>query len=289
LVLRTAPTEETLEAARLVCEAVSQARQTPSMAQLRFEVRLIKFGGKTILRISALAADGARIDERHIAVGQVDEVEIAAPRLLEALRRQVTPAETRNAMNVVEGDQTADKKMVALVEGWVAVTGGIAPTPELPGLAGIDGGLLFGSRNLQAGLGARLSGGGTDKTAATYHALYAGVRYQPWSTDTSPFVGGGVALAFSEFEFTRGGSYSSGYSHFEEDAVGAGTFAELGLHIMRARHIGGFASLRADLPLYTLQQVTTEYPNGYMNKGRIETTTIRYPAVLSANFGFSFR
>ncbi len=207
-----------------------------------YELRLNKLGGRIV---ASLAVTSGQYDERRMTLSSIEEISVAAPRLVDALLNKRAIEDTENVKNVVSTDTPAPR----VKSGQVGFNGGVLgvlPVTTAAGPApGVDLGLLYRADRIGVGASGRLAGGGSTETTFSYAVLSTGARYYFMDSDVTPYAGAGVGL--SKMGVNRDASGKS------TDGGGFSAYAEIGLDALRTHRIGFTASLRMDAPLYALK------------------------------------
>lgn len=226
-------------AADVVCHEIA-ARGGAAGA---YELRLNKLGGRIV---ASLAVTSGQYDERRLTLVSIEEISVAAPRLVDALLNRKAIEDTETVKNVVSSETPAPR----VKSGQVGFNGGVLGVLPLTTAAGpapgVDLGLLYRADRVGVGASGRLAGGGSTETTFSYAVLSTGARYYFMDTDVAPYAGAGVGL--SKMGVSRD---SSGKS---TDGGGFSAYAEVGLDALRTHRIGFTASLRMDAPLYALKE-----------------------------------
>jgi hypothetical protein len=115
----------------------------------------------------------------------------------------------------------------------------------------------------------RAGGIGSANNLLGYGALGTGARYYTSDDDTAAFVGGGVSFAYYQANRSLDINYSGS---------GFALYGEVGVAFLRSSGVGVLASLRSDLPLFTLDQ------DQYNDDGTLSTTS-RYVVPISLTLG----
>lgn len=234
----------------VVC-AAARERAEPGVG---YWIRLARLGDRIVLTLIA-DREGAAPEETQLVLANVDEVAVAAPRLVEALAEKKHVVETQTVDNVVAAEARAPKKKAAEMHAMMGVVGIGVPGGSSQG--GAHFAFLVGSSAVSFVFDLRLAGDaagdvarrstlgivdvGRDAKLGLYSAA-SGVRHHFTNTDTSPFVGVGLALD----------SISMFTDHTQENTGLAGT-AEAGLDFLRASTFGGSVAVRLDLPAFALR------------------------------------
>lgn len=262
-----------IEAAAVEDVVCSQVRSSPAHAGGRHRLRITKIGRKLVLTLTT--ERGRFVDEKQIALTSLDEVNVAAPRLLDATAEQKTVDETVDVTNVVGDETRQPKKRPSSVHAYLGVIGAAAQNLGTGG--GVDFGISAGAEDWSFAGDLRIAGAAFDKPAAfagelftlgsmdlhaenddfSFVSLSAGARRHFSKSDLSPFVGGGIAI-----EYLSAGTSavaSAAYSPTSKDApsgkMGVAGYVEVGLDVLRTRTVGGAITLRGDLPAFTTEQV----------------------------------
>ncbi len=261
----------------------------------RHRIRIAKLGGKVVLTlVSEREAGGPRI-EKQLVLSGLDEVPVAAPRLVEATADAKPVAETQTVTNVVGQEARVPKKKASEVHAWLGIVAAAAPGGGTG--AGAHLGLSAGSDRWSFVGDLRLAGQAFAEPAAaaltifslgllepkpegelSYVSLSGGVRHHFAATDTSPFLGTGVAL-------DHVGRDPEGYGKAKNTGVAG--YAELGLDLMRTHVVGGAIALRFDAPAFTLVQTKQGASWSYPQQAVTQRTTAWVP-VIGATFSLRF-
>ena len=219
--------EDVTAIALVVCAEVRQ--QLP--AGPLYRVRVARLGSKFVLSLTTLGEP-----ERQLVLSSLDEVPVAAPRLVESIRTGTSPVETTMVTNVVGGETRTHKKKSGEIHAWLGMVGAIVPGPTAASGAGVNAGLSVGSDRWSFVGDLRATGGDVKLVA-----LSGGVRHHFGAADTTPFATMGIALASVDAE--REGTS-------DLDGGGLALFGELGLDVLRTSQFGGAIVFRADVPAF---------------------------------------
>jgi hypothetical protein len=242
-------------------EAVQEIICTELRSQVpyggRYHVRIAKLGGKVVLTIVGDKSDGGHV-EKQLVLSGLEEVPVAAPRLVEAVVEQKHVVETQTVTNVVGEEARTPKKKASEVHGWLGMVGAATTTGQG---AGVHFGFSAGSDRWSFVGDVRAAGSAfTAPTAVAltiaslgllepepedkfgYASLAGGVRHHFSSRDTSVFVGGGIALDY--VNHTRKG----------DGVIGMAAYAEVGVDLLRTHAVGGAIALRVDAPAFTMEE-----------------------------------
>lgn len=276
-------------------EEVVCAEVRSRMPGAHVTVRAAKLGPKLIVTVRALRDDGSIRAEEHLVLSGVEEVPVAAPRLVDAIAEKKPVASTVDVTNVVDGETRPYKKQPSLVHGWLGILG--VSSPGYASSAGAAIGLSGGSERWSFVAELRLSGqaflepladvanvflsdGSSSrdkikpKAESAFASLSGGVRWHASSANASPFVGGGLALDY--FAFVKPGADD------DPSLTGLSGFVELGLDLERTRMFGGTFSLRLDLPAAAMKDTVST------NAGRTTSHETFYAPVVGAMVALRF-
>lgn len=295
---RIGVTEEEAEAIEeIVCGFI---RTDPTYAG-RYRLRIARAGSKLLVTLRSPTSE--RFDKR-IEVASVDEVMVAAPRLLEAAGEAKPVKDTLTVENVVGGETRVPKKRPSAVHGQIGMIGVSAMGHGTGG--GVNMGIGAGTEEWQFVGDLRLAGEAFLRPAAlsaavftlgtvdmktssesfSYVGLSSGVRHSFTNTDVSPFVGGGLALEYVMPEGPR--ADESAYASYDQryGAVanaGLAGYLELGVDVLRTRMIGGAITLRGDAPAFTLESTQPDKRDPSKT-----TRTVAYAPVVSGGVALRF-
>ena len=99
-----------------------------------------------------------------------------------------------------------------------------------------------------------------------------GTRYYFTDDDIAPFAGGGLSFANFSVSQTGGESYTGS---------GPAAYGEVGVGFLRSSFVGAIVSVRADVPMFSLNQNSFD---DFTASG-LETTRSRFVIPLSLNVG----
>ena len=241
----------------LICGELRQrALAVPPGAAVHYRVDVLTLGSSKIVSLTMESPPGQARDSRSLRMRTIEEVPVAAPRLVDALLNGTSVESTQKVDNLVASETRRYRKK----SGEFKVGGGVIGTA----LAGSGGGIQPGF-SLRAdyetpsyGVGADLryaSGGDNyEGDGGSYAALSVGGRYFLMDGDVAPFVGtglswSGIDVRSTDLEPNR--PYSGGGS-------GVGVYGEVGLEVLRLHSSRLALDLRAEAPLY--QMTEESYP-----------------------------
>lgn len=232
-------------AAQLVCAAIAHAGASPNE---HYRVSLGKLGHVVILSVAAEGtAIGSTVDSREMRLQSIEEVDVAAPRLADAIVHGVPLVETEKVDNLVGAETRQPKSKPGKVHFAIGLMGMAPPLGDglgaSPGLI-LDTHYETGNQRLELGGSFRFGvGSGGDQTPNSSSVIFSlGGRYFTSDTDFSPYVGGGLSWSYLD--------YSS--PDFAGQNSGLGAYIDAGAEILRTHHTHLALGLRLDLPFYAL-------------------------------------
>lgn len=284
-------TKEDAEAIEdIVCTEINE--QAPYSGTHR--IRVTKLGSKVVLTLLS-DRNGARIEKQLILSG-LDEVPVAAPRLVEALVEKKPVAETQTVTNIVGQEARVPKKKASEIHAWMGMVAVAAPGGGTGGGAHL--GFSAGSDQWSFVGDLRLAGQSFAEPAAVavtifslgllrpepegkfaYVSLSGGVRHHLMTTDTSPFLGAGVALDYVGYD--PDGDYRKSKN------TGVAGYGELGLDVLRTHVAGGAIAFRFDAPAFSLEKTTQVGTFSATESPRIQKSSVWMP-VVGASFSLRF-
>jgi hypothetical protein len=276
------PEADAQTAASIVCSELSRHATQPAQAGASYRVVLGKLGSVVILSLTQESSPGVIQEHKQLQLSGIEEVSVAAPRIVDALVNGTPIAQTQKVDNVVGEEARMPKKRpgsahfaAGLIGVLPPLSQGAAPAP------GIDLALHYETTSFAAGVGLRGAGGKPDKTELGYFALTVGGRYYLSDADIAPYVGGGIAWSWLSV-------HGDG---FNGDKSGLGAFGEVGIEALRSHRSHLTLGLRADLPFYALHGTTmtsTGASDGYGGYGYSTTSTSLYYVPLTVGLTFTF-
>jgi hypothetical protein len=239
-----------------------------------WHVKLGKLGSQVVVTL-----EGTGVREQ-LVLSNIEEIPVAAPRLVDAIGQRRPVVETMDVTNVVGGETRVPKKRPSEAHGTLMPV--VLVMPGLGTSGGARVGLSFGAGRWTFGTDTTLAGYSftgvmnvfgnafhssyeSDKDIVKnpgigYAALAAGARFHFTDSDTTPFVGGGIALMYEGHSVAT----SSYYDREHAANFGGAAFGEIGLEIARTRQFGATIGARIDAPAYTITTTTlTPSGNGY--------------------------
>lgn len=234
--------DEARTAADVVCHELAKRQATNTQHEVRFG----KLGGRTLVTVAS--RQGNTYDERRAFVAGLDEIDVAGPRLADALATGKTFDDTRGVDSVTAAETRATK----VQRGAVAFDGGVfgmtGVGTEAGVSTGLDLGLAYRAGNIGIGGHGRAGGIGSAETKLGTASLDFGVRYHFSDGDFAPFVGAGLGIAY--FSLNREVGLLEG--------SGLGAHAAVGAEMLRSHHMALSVSLRADAPMFELKNANAE-------------------------------
>ena len=233
---------EARTAASIVCGEL--AMHGPEAGRT-YRVLLGRLGKVLVLSLSEELEDGTVTDHRQVNLEGIEEVPIAAPRLVTALVEDKALQETETVENLVGQDTRPIKKREGESFFAIGVVGLIADTEGPNTSVGAD--MAFGYEAPTVGIGYDL------RFAAISEGVGVGmfatgpfVRYFFVKKDISPYMGGGLGPMLLQVE-------SDG---LRADRWGLAFWAEAGVELMRTHKSQLAAGGRLDVPTFTVSDDT---------------------------------
>lgn len=230
---------EARTAADVVCHELAKARATNTEHEVRFGT----LGGKTLVTVASRS--GNSYDERRTFLAGIDEINVAAPRLVTSLVEGKPLEDTRSVDNVL----ASETRQAKVQNGQVGFDGGFFGTTALGAAAGasggIDLGLLYRAGNFGFSSHGRAGGIGSASTKVGLATIDVGGRWYMTNGDIAPFLGAGLGLAYVALSHDHGGDDLSG--------SGFAAHAAVGIELMRTHHTAASISARVDAPLFALK------------------------------------
>jgi hypothetical protein len=275
-------------AARLVCDALRQRGADVSAdvgdgtgASAAYVVNIEQLGSIFYLGASYQEPLGVSKRSRRMSIYGLEEAEVAAPRLAEALLDEKSTEANVTYDSVVGSEQRVNAKksgefVVGL--GLAAVSTPAAQTYMGPAFQ------LFGfyeTRSWGIGVQGHVGDAAIQPHQTSFYSSFSvGARYYLSDEDLTPLLGGGLAL-----------SHMSESKNGDIGVSGGGTSAylEAGIEAFRLHKTHFIATLRADLPFYKLSSGDADscYDNGCSNSVLPPQNT-RYEVPILLNVGIGF-
>lgn len=225
---------EARTAADVLCDELAKRGATNT----NHEVRMGKLGGRTLVTLAA--RNGNAYDEVRTFVSGLDELDVAAPRMVTSLVDGKPMAETKSVDTVLANEQHAPKLQQGQVECELGMfgmssVGGEASAPS----AGVDVGIGYRAGDWGIIGSGRLGGIGSADNKIASAMLDMGGRYYLSSGDAAPFIGAGFEISYLNVQDNSGS--------------GIGAYGTIGVEMLRTHHMGFVAAARVDAPFYALE------------------------------------
>jgi hypothetical protein len=235
------PEPDARTSARLVCDEI--ARESAGAWTGTYRVSMSRLGTNIILSVRADGVNGGTVRLRTLRLGRIEEAALAAPRLAEAIVRDIPIEETEKVGNLTGGETARIQKKPGEFKLGIGVGGVLLSTADTTASA-----LLLVRAHYET---PRFAVGGEMRVSTNapmpYFGLGVGGRYFTSDADVSPFFGGGLALVALD-------SYDS--------KSGLAAYGELGLQMLRTHRARFTLDLRVDAPTFATGSSTN--PNAYV-------------------------
>jgi hypothetical protein len=249
-------------AAQLVCSAIARAGASPAE---HYRVSLGKLGSAVILSVAQEGGTvGSTVDSREMRLTSIEEVEVAAPRIADAIVHGVPLVETEKVDNLVGPETRQPKSKAGKVHFALGLLGmapplnvGVSPSPGMI----LDTHYETGNQRLELTGSFRFAAGSGDNTSPQANAVLfsIGTRYFTSDTDFSPYVGGGLSWGYYDLKLPA----SDSAQYVEAQSSGLGAYVDAGFEILRTHHAHLAIGARLDLPFFALHN--TDYSSGYVD------------------------
>lgn len=241
----------------LVCSEVRSSLPREGV----YHVRVVRIGTKIALALTSSIAP-----PKQLVLSSLDEVPVAAPRLVTATADGKVVGETQDVTNIVGMEARVPKKKAGEIHAWLGMVGVATVGSTFDTGAGAHFGMSVGSETWSFAADLRVAGG-----ALTNVALAGGVRYHFGTSDVTPFLGIGTALVHIKPK------------EIDDGNSGLAFYSEVGLDVLRTSRVGGAITMRLDLPTFALEE------KRYGSYPTYETTTSRtYAPVLVTGLTMRF-
>jgi hypothetical protein len=197
-----------------------------------YTIRLGQLGSRTRFVI----ASGS--DEREAWLSSVDELPVAAARLVEALVTRQSVADTEKVSSVLDAEASAPRVKSGRLLFGASIIGQTTAGAATSVSTGVGLALLYRTTRYGLSVEGRATGIGSGDNKVSEVSLGIGGQLFLADTDLAPFVGAGMQLA--TYQLTSSPSSGSGLA----------AFGELGLAGFRSSKVGVFTSLRGAFPLF---------------------------------------
>jgi hypothetical protein len=272
------PDADAHTATQLVCNAIARAGASPTS---HYRVSLGKLGSVLILTVAHEGStSGSTVDSREMRLQGIEEVDMAAPRIADAIVHGVPLVETEKVDNLTTAETRQPQSKPGKVHFALGLLGMATPPSEgfnpAPGLV-FDVHYETGNQKLELGSSFRFTAGadhGTQSSHADSVMFSLGARYFPWDTDFSPYLGGGLSWEYLNLNA----------SDFNGNGSGLGAYVDAGVEVLRTHHTHLALGLRCDLPFFSLNN---EY-GGYTAPGASTPASSYYYAPVSLELRLTF-
>lgn len=233
-------------AASLVCREIET---TASHSKLTYRVDLDKLG--SVIFVTLTSESGTQsLDARRAKLDKIEDVAIAAPHLATALTQSKSLKETEKVGNLTTADAAAPIRKYGQFQFGAGVLAGFAPGINSIS-PGIQAALRYDTPTWVLSSQLRLGWDTGDYKGMNFFQIGVGPAYMLSLEDTSLFVGGGMAILGITHKTLDAGAMGSSYGNSYSNS-GVGVYAEVGVEMMRLHRNRLNASLRADLPAFTV-------------------------------------
>lgn len=233
---------EAKTAADVVCHELARRGATNT----EHEVRFGKLGGRTMVTLASHS--GNTYDERRTFVSSLDEIDVAGPRLSEALVSGKPLDETRNVDNVLASESHTARMQRGSMAGEASVFGATSLGAASGASAGVALAFRYRAGNVGIGMSGRAGGIGSSDEKLSLASVDVGGRIYLTTGETAPYLGGGLGLGYFQVHHKGAGGL---------DGSGLGSFGEVGIELLRTHSVAMVTSVRADLPFYALRSGST--------------------------------
>jgi hypothetical protein len=250
---------DTETVAQIVCaelrrqgEAVGEPTYDASGERWRVGVRPL--GRKVFLSLQRVRGDGSIGEEGEILLSEIEEVPVAAPRLVESVRTGKPMAATASVDTLV-GEETRKyrKKGGESFFGLGFMGIGVPGTDVVPG-----GGLILRWSFETVDFGVlgdlRVVGGSHGDDSALLFSAGVGGRWFLSESNWSPFLGLGVGWTGLNLDHAK--------ENFKGSQLGMGGWLEFGVEALRFYESRLSLDLRAELPFFELDHETWDWEDG---------------------------
>jgi hypothetical protein len=257
-------------AGQIVCLEVARAGAPPGD---HYRVGLGRLGSIIVLSVAREGdTPGSVLDSRELRLHGIEEVSLAAPRVVSALVHNTSLQETETVNNIVTDDVRPPASKPAKVHFALGLLGLLPPLDRSATPApGVNLEVHAEANPFEIVGNFRFGGDPSDSqnVGLTFVAFSIGGRYLLTDADFSPYVGAGFSWSYlSLTDLTAGGD------PFDGSRSGLGGFAEAGLEILRTRHTHLAFGARLDLPFFSLANNANNSANGFAGNGADVTTTM---------------
>ncbi len=249
-----------LELRKLGVSVSDPVYEAPTSANL-YRVSFNRLGEKILVHLSQETPVGTIVIERQLLIADIEEMVVAAPRLVDALVHNKPMTSTADIENVVEEDTPVSRKITGESLWTMGLFGTSIPGTNLNAELGFEVGLSYERPTYAVETEFRFTGGeepGGDRFIFSSWSI--GGRYFFNKQNISPYIGGGLALVSANYERVitqhRRGWFSDEWEsyddyHSEEDS-GLGAYIIGGIEMLRLSTNRLKLELRVDRPLFSL-------------------------------------
>ena len=229
--------------------------EAPDSANV-YRVVLRRLGEKVFARLSQENPVGTVTVERQMMLANIEEMVLAAPRLVDAVVHRKPIASTVDMEHVTEQEARALRKTSGESLWHLGIFGTTIPGTDIIAEPGFEFGWSYETPAYSVVAEYRLTGGDErgeeqKRDSFTFLSLSIGGRYFFNKQNISPYVGGGFALNSASYE-TRTPKYDDYYSHDSEGDSGLGAYGVVGIELLRLSQSRLRLELRVDRPFFTL-------------------------------------
>ncbi len=231
-----------------------------------YRVVLRRLGEKIFVRLSQENPVGTIIIERQILLANIEEMVLAAPRLVDALVHRKPIASTVDMESVTEQEAAVRRKITGESLWNVGILGTFIPGTDIVAEPGFEFGWSYETPSYA--VGTEFRGSGRDEYEAdgdsfSFFSWSIGGRYFFNKQNISPYVGGGLAIVGASYETkvrkrerNRPSFIGEGEEWYDdydsEDDTGLGAYAVGGIEILRLSQSRLKLELRVDRPFFKL-------------------------------------
>lgn len=240
-------------AADLVCDALHEqnapmARTWGDGSQPVYRVHVRRLGSHILLGVTQEQPPGDTVRSRTLELASIEEAVQAAPRLAEALIKNVPVSQTIQADNQTLPEVTPRPKRGGYPQFEPGVVGLWAPGARGIGY-GVELGFEWIGERTAAGLRLRGAGGDVSELSFVINGQYALT-----DGETAPVLGAGLGIL--SLATTTDDSVDSGGQAIDPDRSGAGPFLQLygGVETLRTGKTRLNALLSVELPTFTVDR-----------------------------------
>lgn len=226
-----------------------------------YRVSFNRLGQKILVRLSQEMPVGTIVIERQLLIANIEEMVVAAPRLVDALVHNKPITSTADIESVVEEDAPVSRKITGESLWTMGLFGTSILGTNLNAELGFEVGLSYERPTYAVETEFRFTGGeepGGD--SFIFSSWSIGGRYFFNKQNISPYIGGGLALVSASYDTVitqhRREWFSDAWEsyddyHSEEDS-GLGAYIIGGIEILRLSTNRLKLELRVDRPLFSL-------------------------------------